>query len=351
MSIFKKIFICLVVLLDLMTFTKQVSTSSLDKSGLLPVLKISIVNSYDIDHVCGSPQTQGIIQGLSKLEDKYQLDIQVWYMKTDLVFTTPDKIEYISKKVIEDINLFNPDYIFTVDDTAFKNVGIPLSKNKKIFFSGLNKPFNEYFIENDILMSNFSGVEEVIEMERFFKILSKIEFYPSKFWIISDTSTTSYYLSKYYKEYIDKNTSFNSELITLKTQSDLRSTLSKLQKEQTGVLIYSFQTLLDSDYGVIRSKRNSLNDMLKYNNKHLELCENCYYSKKGISMVLSPDFYKMGIGCASIFNEFISSKNWSPIFRKSESLFSINIKRLEDLKFGWVYSKIIEEVDGSYALY
>jgi hypothetical protein len=77
MSIFKKIFICLIVLLDLMTFTKLVSTSSLDKSELLPVLKISIVNSYDIDHVCGSPQTQGIIQGLSKLEDRYQLDIQV----------------------------------------------------------------------------------------------------------------------------------------------------------------------------------------------------------------------------------------------------------------------------------
>ena len=135
---------------------------------------------------------------------------------------------------------------------------------KIISSKGTNyKYVTEDFIENDILMSNFSGVEEVIEMERFFKILSKIEFYPSKFWIISDTSTTSYYLSKYYKEYIDKNTSFNSELITLKTQSDLRSTLSRLQKEQTGVLIYSFQTLLDSDYGVIRSKRNSLNDMLK----------------------------------------------------------------------------------------
>jgi hypothetical protein len=74
---FKCFFITLIIVFDFLVFTSPVSTSDLDKRDLLPILKIAIVNSYDIDHVCGSPQTQGIIHGLSKLDSKYQLDIQV----------------------------------------------------------------------------------------------------------------------------------------------------------------------------------------------------------------------------------------------------------------------------------
>jgi hypothetical protein len=102
-------------------------------------------------------------------------------MKTDITFTTQDKIEYISKKVIEDIKAFNPDHIFTVDDTAFKNVGIPFSKTHNVFFSGINKPFNEYLVSEDMDGLKFSGIEEQLDMEKFFKIISKIEFYPSRF--------------------------------------------------------------------------------------------------------------------------------------------------------------------------
>lgn len=352
MKWFKVVFVTLIVILDLVIFVRPVSTSSLDMSTLLPILKIAIVNSYDIDHVCGSPQTQGIISGLARLEDKYQLDIQVWYMKTDITFNTPDKIDYISKKVIDDIAAFKPDYIFTVDDNAFKNVGIPFSKTHHIFFSGLNKPFIEYVnSENDMEFERFNGIEEILELERFFKVLSKLEYYPSKFWILSDSSTTSYFLSKIYSDYIKKNTSFSSETIVLHSVVDLRSTISKIQKEKSGVIVYTFQTLQDRDYGVTKSKKSLINDMLKYNKKHLELCENCYYSKKGISMVLSPDFYKMGIECSLLFVDFITNTNWDQKIKISSSKFSINIKRLEDLGFSWMYGKIIEGVDGSYAIY
>ena len=71
------ILITLIVVFDILVFTRPVTTASLNKSQLLPVLKIAIVNSYDIDHVCGSPQTRGIISGLGKLDNNYQLDIQV----------------------------------------------------------------------------------------------------------------------------------------------------------------------------------------------------------------------------------------------------------------------------------
>lgn len=352
MKILKCFFITLCIIFDILTFTKPVTTANLDKSQLLPILKIAIVNSYDIDHVCGSPQTQGIITGLGKLDNIYQLDIHVWYMKTDLIFTTQDKIEYISKKVIHDIKAFNPDYIFTVDDAAFKHIGIYFSQTHKVFFSGLNKPFLEYASsESNLIKENCYGVEEIIYIDRFFKMLSKLEFYPSKFWILADSSTTSYYLSKNYKEQIESNTTFSAEIIVINKVSNLREVLNNLQKQKRGIIIYTFQNLLDSDYNVIKSKKVLISDIIKYNNKHLELCENDFYTKHGISMTLSPDFYNMGASTSRMFKMFILKNSWDPNNITSLIIFSINIKRLEELGFGWIYNKIIEEVDGSYAVY
>lgn len=351
MSCFKYIFITLIIIVDFLFFTNPVSTSDLNKNLLLPILKIAIVNSYDINHVCGSPQTQGIIRGLTKLDSKYQLDIQVWYMKTDVTFTTPDKIEYISKRVIDDIKSFNPDHIFTIDDTAFKNVGMHFSNTHKIFFSGINKPFNEYLIAEDIDSLNFCGVEEYLELDKFFKMISKIEFYPYKFWILADTTTSSFYLAQNYKSEIKKHSSFLSEIISISKSSELRSILSKLQNEKKGVIIYAFQSLIDDDYNITKTKKSLLPDMLKYNKSHLELCENCYYAKRGISLTLSPDFYKMGSDVSEMFVKYIETNIFQSSIIKSSNLFSINIKRLDDLEFKWVYNKIIEEVDGSYAIY
>ena len=70
-----------------------------------------------------------------------------------------------------------------------------------------------------------------------------------------------------------------------------------------------------------------------------------------MASVLSPDFYKMGYTTAMIFKDSLLEESWNPSITLSDSLFSINIKRLEELGFIWVYNKIIEEVDGSYAVY
>jgi hypothetical protein len=82
-----------------------------------------------------------------------------------------------------------------------------------------------------------------------------------------------------------------------------------LQREKLGVIIYAFQTLTDTDYNVVKSKKSVLDDMFKYNRKHLELCENFYYSQKGIAMTISPDFYKMGSDTAILFQEALLNNN------------------------------------------
>lgn len=327
-----------------------VSNADIDKSIYLPFLKVAIINSYDIEHVSGTPQMRGIINEVIKLDKQYQVDIQVWYMKSSTTYCTQEKVDYISKKIIDDVDKFNPDYIFVIDDAAFKNVGIPLSDKHKIFFSGINKPFINY--KNDIVnIDSFSGVEENIPLDGFFKIMSKIEFYPSKIWIITDSSTTSFFLTHAFKSEISTKTNFQTEILVVNNISDLRRTLSSIQSKDAGIIFFTFQNLIDEDYKVSKSKRSLIKDILKYNKKHLEVCENTIYSKMGVGFSVSPDFYKMGMETGKLLTDSIHTSIWKNKVSKSDNIISINIKRLEELQFKWVYKKIIEEVDYSYATF
>lgn len=329
----------------------SISTANIEESSILPILKIAIINSYDIGHVCGDPQTQGIIDSLNnKHSNTYQFDFQVWYMKSGSTFDTQDKIEYISKKIITDIKSFDPDYVFVVDDAAFKHIGIPMSKDHDIFFTGLNKPLFSYASDANFNVDKFYGVEEVIPLKRMLVMLDNVEFYPSKIWILTDSSTTSFFLTESHREELKRETSFDVEVITLTRASDLRKTLSAIQKEKAGLIIHSYQNLKDDDYGGFIPKRYLIKDILKYNKKHLDICENCYYAKNGISMVVAPDFYFMGKQVVGIFNNYMNGI-YTNKFLKSKTKVSINIQRLEELGFTWVYRKIIEEVDSSYATY
>lgn len=324
------------------------SKANIEENQVLEILKIAIVNSYDIGHVCGTPQTQGIIDSLNKkLGNKYQFDFQVWYMKTDSVFDNQNKIDYIAKKVMSDIRNFGPDYIFVVDDAAFKSVGIPMSEDHDIFFTGLNKPLASY---SEADQSKFYGVEEIIPLKRMFVMLDVIEYYPSKVWILSDTSTTSFYLTQGYKEEILKETSFKPEIHVLSRTSDLRKILSDLQKQKTGLIIHAYQNLVDDDYKYFIPKKYLVRDVLKYNKKHLDVFENCYYARNGVSMVVAPDFYKMGEQVAAIFEEYVGGSITYRVLT-SKTIISINIQRLEELNMGWIYRKIIDKVDSSYVTY
>ena len=331
-----------------LSFAPSLLSNADEYQRALPILKIAIINSYDIDHVCGAPQMCGIIDGLNTLlGQKYKFDIQIWYMKSITDFNTPDKIDYISKKIISDIDRFAPDYVFTIDDAAFYKIGAHYLKTHKVFFSGLNKPVEEYHFTN---VNNLVGVQENISLSKLFKALDRGEYYPNKIWIISDYTTVSHYLSVNYKEELERETQIKIETIQVSTLNELRKTLSLLQKENPGIIIHTYQALTDTDYNETVVKKYLSKEILKYNTKHLDICENEYHVKNGIGMSVAPDFYKMGFQLVYMFNKCLENNNELP-FLNSDTILSINVKRLEETGFSELYRKIIEEVDYSYAIY
>lgn len=309
-------------------------------------IKLAIINSYDYDHVCTAPQIAGIIKTLRTL-DNYEFDTQVYYMKARKVYISNIDRKYISNKIKNDIEKFEPDYIITTDDIAFEYVGIPMSKSYKILFSGLNKPFKEYNIKN---RNNFTGVEEKIILDKFIKILDEVKFSPFKIWIIKDNSTTGYFMAKNYIQEFKNKTNYKIQEVQINTIRELRTLIDDIQKEPKGVIVLSYQYLLDEDYNKIRPKDCTIQDLIKYNKKHLELGGNFLYSKEGVAISIAPNFYKMGELVSQLLIDNIKN-GWSSSIKYPVNFLAINNLRLKEIGFNNIYEKTINIVDQSYNAY
>ena len=101
-------------------------------------IKVFIVQSYEKDHVCGSPQGKGIEASLAKAF-KDRLDIRNHFMSTKTINSTPEKMKKEALVVLAEVESFKPDLVFTVDDDAFREVGLKLiARSYPVIFSGMN---------------------------------------------------------------------------------------------------------------------------------------------------------------------------------------------------------------------
>src|SRR5262249_8742234 len=130
--------------------------ASTPASAQNPPKRIYIVQSYEIGHVCGEPQAEGILQSLAVAGWTLgkNLEMKSYYMDTYKVNTTPDSMLAEGQKALKEIAEFKPDIVFTLDDAAVAQVMMPLiGTGMPIVFSGMNgqpEMYNErkHYMEN-----------------------------------------------------------------------------------------------------------------------------------------------------------------------------------------------------------
>lgn len=313
-----------------------------NSSNLKRVIKIMCVHSYDETHVCTGPQQAGFIKTIfEKLSNIYILDVRNIYLETNDRNTSKDSIRAVSQIAMDDIEKFNPDYIYTSDDTAFQYVGIPMSLKYKIFFSGLNKPFELYSLENPgMLLNNFYGVNENIDISNIFKIFQNAKIMPNKFILLTDDgSETGYYMTIDYKKQLDEN-NFKYDIIPINTVLQFRKQIQDFTKnEDNCVFILITQRLFDSERGIYVNKDIIAKELIKFNKKFLELGGNPIFSKFGISMCCAPNFYLMGVQTANLLVDYVLNNKIEKHILNAENIISINSNRLRILG----YSQIIDD--------
>ena len=134
-------------------------------------IRVFIVQSYEKDHVCGSPQGRGIEASLTK-EFKDRINVRTHFMSTKTINSTPDKMKKEALVVLSEIESFAPDIVFTVDDDAFREVGQKLiGRSYPVIFSGMNGQPENYSKNTPFLdsqgqpSSNITGVYEKLHFQ------------------------------------------------------------------------------------------------------------------------------------------------------------------------------------------
>ena len=175
--------------------------------------RVFILHSYEIDHVCGKPQSLGVQSALIKagfgMDD---LEFQSYAMDTKKVNNTPQLIAEQAVIALDKIQQFKPDVLVTLDDNAFRTVALELvDTDIQIVFSGMNNiphRYNKVAKWLDTVEApghNITGVYEKIHFSTALKVQKNIQPNMKKVQIISDNSPTGKALIRQVKLELEKD--------------------------------------------------------------------------------------------------------------------------------------------------
>ncbi|GFM38622.1 ABC transporter substrate-binding protein [Desulfovibrio psychrotolerans] len=161
--------------------------------------KVFILHSYELGHVCGGPQHDGALRALREagFEPGRNLAVQAFAMDTRRVNTTPERMRTQARLALEDIARFSPDVLITLDDDAFRTVGLQVANTPlPVVFSGLNGRPESYSQQVPWLESrnrpghNITGVLEKLHTLTALKVHRKILGQLTTVYVIADSTIT-----------------------------------------------------------------------------------------------------------------------------------------------------------------
>jgi len=143
--------------------------------------RVFIVHSYESNHVCGIPQSNGI-ESVLREHFGTSLTIKSHFMDTKTTNSTARKMQAEARKVLQAIEAFKPDIVFTIDDNAFREVGLYLvGKPFPVVFTGMNgQPVNyservPFLDEGMRPAANITGVYEKLHFRTALDVMRGVD--------------------------------------------------------------------------------------------------------------------------------------------------------------------------------
>ena len=286
-------------------------------ASIILYAKILVVNSYSTKDQCGIPQLNGFL--VTMYSNGYKPnDFDIVFLNARV--SNKNEILKKAKKYLKNINKY--DFIVTFDDAAFKFIGIPASKTKKEYFSGVNYPIKLYKKHYKANWNNICGIyeklyfKEVLESYKSFFKPKKIAFFYSDG--VGKTLKLQY-------ENEMKNTSYlkHTTFFYIKTIKDLIEKSKEANKYD-----------LFLPYALSIYNKNKKIPFLKYKNiflkniKKPDLSINLNFVHLGFLGLGGVDFYKMGSQLAKmVLNKKCIIEN------AKHYLLFINAKRAKEINF------------------
>jgi len=307
--------------------------------------KVYIVASYEDTHFCGEPQETGTIKGLVKsgFYEGMNLSVKRFYMDSKRTNTTKELMAKVAKQALEEIEIFQPDVVVTLDDNAFREVGMKLcgNENIQVVFSGLNgqpEKYNEIrkFLDGRNPVLNITGIYEKLYVYRSIKVMqSAIPSAKDKAFVgITDYSPTGNAITKQFSmELTDDMKDIKWELFRVRNWEEYVSVIEQLNNREDVGVIYPVALTLKAKG---KEKNYTASEIFSWtiqNNKLPEMALNNHFSKVGLFGGAAVNFESMGFQAGKLAGRLLEGENIQDLQIEDASEFSIvfNIKRAKQL--------------------
>ncbi len=298
-----------------------------------------IVHSYENDHVCGVPQGEGIEKRLRETFGK-KVFIRKHFMNTKTINGTPEKMKKDALRVLQDINQFEPSIVFTIDDNAFREVGLKLvGHNYPIIFSGLNgQPENydnkvRFLSANGIPNKNITGVYENLHFETAINAMKGVNPNLSKVVALLDESPTGRAIRIQVQKELDTGRIDTQVLFRhVGTMSAFRDAIAEINADDSVQAVYPVVLSVVGDSKDRLGFKTTLKVFLE-NSKKPGMALNFAFARLGLFGGASVDFEAMGRQAGQIGIESLNGKATDrlPIQAAQEYLITFNISRAKML--------------------
>jgi len=175
--------------------------------------KVFILHSYELNHVCGQPQSKGVVHALEQAGfGRDEVEFGVYAMDTKRKNNTPALMAEQAEIARERIEAFGPDVLVILDDNAFRTVALPLAgSDLPIVFSGMNNQPELYNATTQWMNSrgapghNVTGVYEKLHFATAVKVQKRIQPSLERVRIFSDNSPTGKAIVRQIKTELEQN--------------------------------------------------------------------------------------------------------------------------------------------------
>lgn len=265
--------------------------------------RVFILHSYDPADVCGGPQHDGVTAALMDagyLEGDNMI-LGVYYMDTKRKNNTPELIEKEAGLALDAIKSFAPHVLVTLDDDAFRTVGLSLAgAGLPIVFSGMNGQPENYHRMVPFMESrsepggNITGVYEKLHISTALRVHSKLFPGLKKVVVLVDHSATGRAIRRQVELELGKEpVPCDWEIMDAASWEQYRALVASANEDPDIGAIYPAALVLKDAAGSTYTVRDIFEWTVLHSRKP-EIALNYEFTRMGLFGGAAVDFFSMG---------------------------------------------------------
>jgi ABC-type uncharacterized transport system substrate-binding protein len=264
--------------------------------------RLFIVHSYEATHVCGLPQSIGVLNALAEAGlGPEKVAVRQFYMDTKRTHTTPQAMGAQAALALEAIEDFDPQVVVTLDDNAFRLVGLALVDRPglSVVFSGLNGQPEDYHARTPFMESreapghNVTGVYEKLHLRRAVSVITRTVPGVRKVVGITDHSPTGEALTRQFAIESAQGLAADWTLERVRTFEEYKALIRRLNQDDSVQAIYPVALTLPDGEGGRVTAPGIFRWTIRHSTKP-EIPLNYFFCKLGLFGGASVDFESMG---------------------------------------------------------